>query len=70
MVLRLSRSTLRPLSMCMKGIVWLDRAEQQLARIFSGDVSDISAKVNPGSVGKRLISISLCQALLALNMVL
>jgi hypothetical protein len=40
----------------LKGIVWLDRAEQRLARIFGGDISSISAQTNPGSTGKRLIS--------------
>jgi hypothetical protein len=30
-----------------KGVVWLDRAEQRLARIFGGDTSDISAQVEP-----------------------
>jgi hypothetical protein len=40
----------------LKGIVWLDRAEQRLARIFGGDISSISAQANPGSTGKRLIS--------------
>ena len=54
----------------LKGIVWLDRTEQRLARIFGGDISDISARVNPGSAGKRLISKSLCQALLPPKMAL
>jgi hypothetical protein len=40
----------------LKGIVWLDRAEQRLARIFGGDILDMSAQASPGSAGKRLIS--------------
>jgi curved DNA-binding protein CbpA len=40
----------------LKGIVWLDRAEQRLARVFGGDILDMSAQASPGSAGKRLIS--------------
>jgi hypothetical protein len=41
----------------LKGIVWLDRAEQRLARIFGGDPIGLSAASTLGSAGKRWISI-------------
>jgi hypothetical protein len=44
----------------LKGIVWLDRAEQRLARVFGGDILDMSAQASPGSAGKRLTSKWLC----------
>lgn len=37
----------------LKGIVWLNRAEQWLARIFGGDILDMSTQASPG---RRLIS--------------
>jgi hypothetical protein len=37
----------------LKGIVWLDRAEQRLARIFGGDLPGSSATSALGSAGKR-----------------
>jgi Helix-loop-helix DNA-binding domain len=37
----------------LKGIVWLDRAEQRLARIFGGDFSGIPARSLPMGIGKR-----------------
>src|ERR1700722_1833478 len=39
----------------LKGIVWLDRAEQRLARIFGGDILDMSAQESPESAGKKLV---------------
>jgi len=39
----------------LKGIVWLDRAEQRLARIFGGDFSGISAALQQADIGKRPI---------------
>jgi hypothetical protein len=39
----------------LKGIVWLDRAEQRLARIFGGDLPGISATSALGTAGKRPI---------------
>ena len=37
----------------LKGIVWLDRAEQRLARIFGGKFSGISAALPQTGIGKR-----------------
>jgi hypothetical protein len=37
----------------LKGIVWLDRTERRLARIFSGDFSGTSAALSQTGIGKR-----------------
>jgi hypothetical protein len=41
----------------LKGIVWLDRAEQQLAGIFGGDLSRLSSTPSVGGAGKTPITL-------------